>query len=235
MAGSSFALGPLAAIVLFVWLYFHNRHRRTHILTTGRPLTDPRALIWMDSWQVTIVGLGTAVENLQQAVINRLGTSAPSDLVVGVERIGYWGVDSRVERDQLVIRYRHALGFVHLVAYGENLYVAWESHINAAAWAEETLAQGVDKSTGLVVHANRVVSGYKKLNEYDVADSNFLAEWIHESVKREIKLKMAEHRIDQEIDFTVQRESRKDALAEQTESSPMSRQRQKSSRIQRIG
>ena len=31
----------------------------------------------------------------------------------------------------------------------------------------------------------------------------------HEAIKRELNLKIAEHKIDQEIDFTVQRESRK--------------------------
>jgi hypothetical protein len=121
-------------------------------------------------------------------------------------------VDSRVERDQIAIRYRHALGFVQIVAHGENLYVSWECHLNFAAWTEETLRKGVDRSTGLLVHANRVMSGSKYINEYDVADSNFLGEWMHEAVKRELRLKLAEHQIDQDIDFTVQRESRKEAL-----------------------
>ena len=79
-------------------------------------------------------------------------------------------------------------------------------------WGEETLAQGVDKITGKKVHANRIVWGVQYVDEYDLADSNFLAEWLHEAVKREVKLKMAEHKIDQEVDFTVQRESRKEAL-----------------------
>jgi hypothetical protein len=32
---------------------------------------------------------------------------------------------------------------------------------------------------------------------------------MHETLEQEVKLRMAEHRIDQETDFTVQRESRK--------------------------
>ena len=63
--------------------------------------------------------------------------------------------------------------------------------------------------TGVLVHANQVVPGTQAINEYDVADANFLSEWLHEAIKRELNLKIAEHKIDQEIDFTVQRESRK--------------------------
>ena len=70
----------------------------------------------------------------------------------------------------------------------------------------------MDRKSGENVVAKRVVAGFHQLNEYDISDSNFLTEWLHEIVSREIKLNMAEHKIDQEIDFTIQRESRKDAL-----------------------
>ena len=64
--------------------------------------------------------------------------------------------------------------------------------------------------------------------------SYFLAEWIHEAVKREVKLKMAELKIDQEIDFTVQRESRTGAI---TASSADKRQdkKKKTGRFKRLG
>jgi hypothetical protein len=204
--------GPFLAIGILVAFYFRNKRRRTYVLTTGKPQTDPRSLIWMDSWQATIAGLAESAEKASTGIMGRIQNGAPKDLAVNVEQIGYWTVDGRVIRDQVAIRYRRALGFIHVVPYGENLYVAWECHLNLAAWVEETLARGVDKITGKNVHANRIVSGVQVLNEYDVADSNFLAEWLHEAVKGEVKLRMAEHRIDQEVDFTVQRESRKEAL-----------------------
>jgi len=111
------------------------------------------------------------------------------------------------------VRHRRAIGFIHVVPYSDVLYVAWECHLNSASWVEQKLAAGVDRVSGLDVVANRVVSGTHRLNEYDVGDSNFLAEWMHEVVKREVKLRIAEAKIDQDVDFTVQRESRKDALA----------------------
>jgi hypothetical protein len=205
-------VGPVIAVGIFVALYFRNKKRRTYVLTSGKPQTDPRSLQWLDSWQATVAGLAASAQKLSESIMARVQRGAPQDLSIKVERVGYWSVDSRVIRDQVAVRYRRALGFIHVVPHGENLYVAWECHLNRAAWAEETLARGVDKVTGRNVHANRVVSGVQVLNEYDIADANFLAQWLHEAVKRELKLKMTEQQIDQEVDFTVQRESRKEVL-----------------------
>ncbi|MBP9805905.1 MAG: hypothetical protein KBE22_13520 [Candidatus Accumulibacter sp.] len=204
--------GPLLVVVALVALTYWARRRRTYVLTSGRPLIEPRRLRWMDSWQVTVAGLAAATPKLLAQVNERVLRGAPAGLGLQFERIGYWGADGRVEREQIAVRYRRALGFIHVVPYGENLYVGWECHLNSAAWVEEAVARGVDKVTGHLVHANRVVAGTQLLNEYDVADSNFLSEWLHEAIKRELLLQIAEHHIDQEIDFTVQRESRKDAL-----------------------
>ena len=205
-------LGPVLTIVVFVLLYFRARGRRTHVLTSGKPMTDPRLLRWMDSWQVSIRDLGTLHSGVMQGIIGRLGGSGPEGASVSIESIGYWGTDTWVEREQIVVRHRRAIGFIHVVCYGDVLYVAWECHLNSASWIEQALASGVDRASGLDVVANRVVAGWHRLNEYDLSDSNFLAEWMHEAVKREVKLRMAEHKIDQEIDFTVQRESRKGTL-----------------------
>ena len=143
------------------------------------------------------------------------------------------GTDSWVERDQVVVAHRRAIGFVHIEAYGDALFVAWESHLNSASWVEEKLSAGVDKESGLDVVANRVVAGRHQINEYDVSDSNFLSEWIHEAVKQELQLRMAEQKIDQEIDFTVQRESRTAAIIS-TDGSKQTKKKEKTSRFKRV-
>jgi hypothetical protein len=213
-------LGIFFTIGIFVWLFFRARGRRTYVLTSGKPLTDPRSLRWMDSWQVSISSLGKLASAVRQGIMTRLGSGGPDGANVAVERIGYWGTDRWVEREQIVISHRRAIGFIHVVSYGDVLYVAWESHLNSASWVEQTLTQGVDRVSGLNVVANHVIAGSHRLNEYDVSDSNFLAEWMHEAVKSEVKLRMAEHKIDQEIDFTVQRGSREDAVAASAQLSP---------------
>lgn len=225
--------GILIAAGLIIFLYIRSRKRRTYVLTSGKPKTDPRSLRWMDSWQASIPGLGSVASEVQQGIMDRLRESGPEGASVGVEKIGYWGTDSWVEREQTVIIHRRAMGFVHVVAYGDTLFTAWESHLNSASWVEEKLSAGVDRESKLDVVANRVVAGWHQINEYDVSDSNFLGEWIHEATKREIRLRMAEHRIDQEIDFTVQRESRTTALSSSPAEKP-SKQQEKKSRFRRV-
>ncbi len=207
---------PLGVVVFvggLVLVHYTTRGRRVYVLSGGKPKVEPRTLRWMDSWQANISGLGNSVPVIKEGVMARLAARAPRGAVVGTELIGYWGPDRWIEREQIVVRHQRAMGYVHVEPYGESLYVAWESHLNSALWAEETLGRGFDRVTKLYVVANRVVAGSRQLNEYDVSDSNFLSEWMHEAVKAEVKLRMAELRIDEEIDFTVQRESRKDALS----------------------
>jgi hypothetical protein len=72
--------------------------------------------------------------------------------------------------------------------------------------------RGFDQVSGKSVLINRIVARTQRLNEYDVTDTLFLTDWLHAHWIAVIKLKMAEHKIDQEIDFTVQRESRQAAL-----------------------
>lgn len=226
-------IGLLLAAMPAIWLYLRKRSRQTFVLASGKPLKDPRALHWMDSWQATVAALGPMGGAVRQGIIQRLGSNAPDDCVVETERIGYWGTDQWVEREQIVVTHRRAVGFVYVEPYGPTLYVGWESHLNAASWVEKTLATGVDRDSGLPVVANGVVAGWHRLNEYDVSDANFLAEWLHEAVKRELKLRMAEQKIDQDIDFTVQRESRKEVL-ERSPGTDGHRKERSTGRFQRI-
>ena len=226
-------VGIFAAAGVFVFMYFRARKRRTYVLTSGKPQTDPRALRWMDSWQGSIPQLGALDISVKKGIIERLLGGGPEGAKVDIERIGYWGTDSWVERDQVVVTHRRAIGFIHIEAYGDALFVAWESHLNSASWVEEKLSAGVDKESDLDVVANRVVAGHHQVNEYDVSDSNFLSEWIHGAVKQEVQLRMAEQKIDQEIDFTVQRESRTAAISS-TSDTKKAKKKDKASRFRRV-
>src|SRR5262249_13616950 len=147
-------------------------------------------------------------------LLERLCAATDKGIQVVTERIWYPGVDGKVEREQIVCTFRRAIGFAHVEAYGDDLFIGWDTHVNTGTWVEETLQRGVDRATGKVVLANRLVPWKQTPNEYDITDVNFLTEWLHACVVRVVRLKMEEHKIDQEIDFTIQRESRKDALIE---------------------
>ena len=206
-------VGPFVALGAVIGFVIRFRSRHTYVMTTGKPEEDPRALRWLDSWQVNIAELGPKKRDFKIGLMKRLVGDAAKGIKVETEKVGYWGPDGWVEREQIVVKHRRAFGFVHIVSYGEALYVGWESHLNAASWVERTLASGVDRKSGLDVAANRVEFGFHKLNEHDLGDANYLSEWLHQTVRSELKLQMAESKIDQEIDFSIQRESRTNAVS----------------------
>jgi len=207
-------IGPLLAIALVVFLLVRSNRRRTYVLTPGKPLQDPRLLRRFDSWQANIYGLGARAEEFRAELLRRLTTRAGTEpqFTVAPERIWYAGVDGKVEREQIVVGYRRALAFVHVEAHGDDLFVGWDSHVNTGTWVERTLASGIDRESGKYVVAKQVVLGTLTPNEYDVTDTSFVTEWLHTVATTLVRLKMEEHRIDQEIDFVIQRGSRDHVL-----------------------
>lgn len=207
-AGALFLAIGVALLVVYM------RRRKTFILSTGKPVFDPRAGIRLDYWQANVEHLGTRREDVRTELLKRLSSSSEREIFVAPEQIWYAGVDGKVEREQIVIRFRRAIGFVQIESYGEDLFVGWDTYVNSGTWIEETLSRGIDRVTGAYVAANRVVPGTQRPTEYDINDVNFLTEWLHAAVVRSVRLKMEELKIDQEIDFTIQRESRNAALSE---------------------
>jgi len=188
------------------------RRRCTLVLNTGKPNIDPRSLVRMDSWQVTLTGLGARQKSVLEAILNDLTQRQPPGVTMRPEWIGYASVDNKVEREQVVLTFRRAIAFLRLESYGTALYLGWDSHINAGVWAEQDIGRGIDRISGRPVVARRVVQGWQGPTEYDVSDVSFITEWLHACIVRVLKQQLAEYRIDQEIDFTIQRESRADAL-----------------------
>ncbi len=195
-------------VLIILWIL--EIRKPVYILTTGKPLFEPRRLQWLDSWQVNLLNMGDQVDELRKAIFQKLDTH--QNMSVEVETVGHWGVDNWIERNQIVVQHRRAMGFVSIEKYDNDLYISWEVHLNNATWAEETISKGTDKISGKKVQVNQVKFGWQDLTEFDVSDANFLSEYIHENIKKIIKLKMVECQIDQEIDFSVTRESRRNTL-----------------------
>ena len=78
---------------------------------------------------------------------------------------------------------------------------------------EQTVASGIDKASGDPVGISRVVPGTQPLTEYDLADLSCLMEWTHAQVVKLLKQLTAEKKIDQEIDFSIQRAERQKVVA----------------------
>ncbi len=204
-------LAPLGMLILLgagIALYLYMRQRKTFVLGTGKPTYDPRVIRRLDFWQASIQQLGPRRAAIRQDLLDRLAASSPKDTVVVPERIWYPGVDGKVEREQIVVRFQRGIGFVQIESYGEDLFVGWDTYVNAGTWVEETLSRGIDRATGAYAVAKRVVPGTLLPSEYDVHDGNFLTEWLHAAVVRTVRLAMEEAKIDQEVDFTIQRGQR---------------------------
>jgi len=212
VAFAFFAAWPFASMILLVtgiagFVYLKREPR--FVLSTGRPAQEPRDLARLDSWQVSLRGAGAAEADLRARIAAEIAASRPPDSSFADENIGYWGVDGREERRQMVVTFRRALAFVQIYAYHSDLYVAWDTHVNRGTWGEIKVIDGVDPTTGFRVVANSIGFLWHSPNEYDVTDASYLSEWVHALVVERVKEIVEERKISQEIDFKVLREERR--------------------------
>ena len=191
-------------------VYYLLRRRRAVVLSSGKPVAEPRELRIVDTWQTVIPGLGADTELLRERFFAVLQNPSMDGLRWRVERIWYWGLDGKEEREQIVLTFRRAIFFCHIYRYGQELYVGWDAHLNEAQWVEKTVATGIHKQSGEFTRVNTVEQGSQKLSEYDLTDVNCLIEWAHAKLVQLVKRLMEERQIDQEIDFTILRGDRQD-------------------------
>lgn len=232
------ALPPLGLLLLAgAGIAFYLLHqRRAVVLSPGKPVTEPRTLSVVDSWQAVISGLGADAGLLRQRFFTVLRDPPIAGLQSRVEKIWYWGLDGTVEREQIVLTFRRAIFFCHIYEYDQELYVGWDAHLNHGQWVEKTVGTGIHKESGDLTQVNTVGSGWQRLTEYDVTDANCLIEWTHTKLVQLVKRLMEERKIDQEIDFTILRGGRKDLTKpEQTGEGIQQAARRVTRKLVRIG
>jgi hypothetical protein len=176
--------------------------------TVATPEGEPRSLRLVDHWEALIVGLGDGLSEAQMRLLERVKGAPLERLRHHSEEIWYHGLDQLEVREQVVLEHGRGIVFVHVYRYGKDLFVGWDAHLNEARWVEQTLASGIDRATGELVALNTVVSGTQPNTEYDLIDLSTLIEWTHAQLVQVVKQLMEERRIDQEVDFTIQRGQR---------------------------
>jgi hypothetical protein len=202
---------PIIGILLLlaaVGLTVYTSKRRTYFLSPGKPVHEPRRLLRMDSWQTLVRDIGGESQKVKAAVKKELAIGLSEGVQIADEKIWYAGVDGPEEREQIVVTFRRGIGFIHIYSYGKDLYVGWDAHVNAGAWKEKQVADGLEPQTGEYCRVNTIESDWHVPNEYDITDTNCLIEWIHAAVTKVIKTSLAEYKIDQEIDFQILRGER---------------------------
>jgi hypothetical protein len=201
------ALGILILLAALGLTLYASR-RRTYFLSPGKPVLEPRKLLRMDSWQTLVRDIGGESQKVKAAVKKELAIGLTEGVQLDDEKIWYWGVDGTEEREQIVVTFRRAVGFIHIYSYGKDLYVGWDAHVNAGTWVEKQVADGLEPQTREYCRVNTIESGWHVPNEYDITDANCLIEWIHAAVTKVTKRILTEYKIDQEIDFHILRGER---------------------------
>lgn len=212
MAWSQWPLVMTPALVLayLAWRHLYVPAPRYRVVN-GCPSRPPRNLRGLDSWQAVVRDLGgqreDVVQRLEACLSQHLvGTDEP--VQIRREDIWYEGSSGKVERQQLTVSLRRAIVFVRIYQYGSDLFVGWDAHVNLLAWKETPVKTGHRATDGLKVDLVSVTTEVQPINEYDVTDANFLLEATHLHLTSLLKDVLREREIDQELDFSIVRESR---------------------------
>lgn len=189
-------------------------HRTPKLVRSpGKPLAEPRVLSYLDAWQTVVFNAGDTADDIRSRLFATFQDGSADRFTCATERIWYWGLEGKTERDQMVLRYNRGIVFCQVHRYGSDLYVGWDAHLNLGAWTEKVLRSGVDKETGKRIRLMTVERAVQSSNEYDLVDLNCLLEWTHARLSNVLRNYLKEREIDQEIDFAIIRGSRQDATA----------------------
>ena len=203
----------LAAVLAIV------RMRRYPVfINPGRPEAEPRSLRLVDSWQTVIGGLGAAWTEARERLHAQLNESQVPGIKTRLENISYLTPDGKQEREQIALHLGRGVVFCHFYPYGDDRYVGWEAFMNYGAWEEFVIARGYDRRLRKPVVINNVRPVSAMVTEYDLIDLNAVTEWTHTRLVNVLRRLVAEHKIDQEIDFQIMRGERQSLL--KTEGTP---------------
>lgn len=213
MAASTLTQQPwiLLAFLLFLAVggLFRSLRRpdkRALFAGSAQPARDPWQLRSWDRWQAMMMELGSARDAVALDVFSELVRGRAHGITCERDRIWYWTHEGKSEREQYVVRFRRAMVFVSVDAYGVDLYVEWNSHLNSGEW-RETVGPQVQRG-GRRLLLTSVAPGAARLTDFDAADANYLGEWVHSILVRILKRHLADRRIDQAIDFQIIRGNR---------------------------
>jgi hypothetical protein len=205
----------LSGLVMGVICAFITWYRRKVVINAGRPVAEPRTLRLVDNWSTMANELGRDWREVRDQLFKRLGEGLKLNIQSRLEKISYVTPDGKQEREQFVLSQGRGIVFCHVYPYGDDLYIGWDAHLNYGQWVESTLATGYDSRLRAPTAINTVTPGVARVTEYDLIDVNSLTEWVHSRVVQVVKQVMAEHKLDQEIDFKILRGERQSLLRNQ--------------------
>jgi hypothetical protein len=201
-------LGALGALIAGIFVLRRAVKRPVLVRTEGKPQAEPRHLSRVDSWQAVLFGAGQQAMRFREQFLEQLKSRPTEGFRYAVEKVWYWGLDGKEEREQIVLSTGRAIVFCQIYQYGSDLYAGWDGHVNYGQWVEQTIARGFDPQMSKPVAISTVVPGTQSISEYDLIDLSCLMDWTHAQFVKLCKQLIRELRIDQEIDFKVLRGGR---------------------------
>jgi hypothetical protein len=182
-------------------------NRPGHVLSPGKPPEEPRDLIAWAKWRALIPDLAGKAEDLKRDVKAELLSGKVDETIrMAEERIGYWGLDGKEEREQLTAIFRRGIASLLVYPYDKDLFVSWETYLNVGTWAEEEVATGIDVVTGKFTRVMTIKPTRQVPNEYEIADLDCLTEWVHNAMVKVVKRYKKDYKIDKRFDFQIIRE-----------------------------
>jgi hypothetical protein len=197
--------------ILALW---RSSHRPLLVHCAGKPDGEPRSLVRVDSWQTVIFGLGDRESFFRSLLLAQLASPPTERFRWHVEKVWYWGLDGKEEREQIVLSLGRGLVYCQIYQYGKDLYIGWDGNVNYGQWVEQQVGKGIDKKTRRLTAIMSVVPGTQAVSEYDLIDLNCLMEWTHAQMVKLAKNFISELKIDQEIDFKILRGDRQGITGE---------------------
>jgi hypothetical protein len=207
MSQSLLVLPGLAAIV--VGAMWSMRRPRLYA-NVKRPELAPRRLFLVDSWQTSVPDVGPYFSQLVSRIERAVNAVDPA---IGArwENHQYrtpYGFESR---SRLTLTKGQAVVHLHIYPFANDAFVGWDGYMNWARWAE-TEAVSTNVRDGKRVDYRSLAVGPHIPNDFDLVELNALCELVHRRIVTEIKALLKEKQIEAEIDFSIIRGNRENAL-----------------------
>ena len=169
-------IGILLILLGVIGIFVFYRSPRL-VNSAGKPLAEPRMLSYLDAWQTVVFGAGDGAERIKEELFTYFEGYKQYRFSFTLEKIWRWGLDGKVEREQIVLRFGRGLVFCQVYKYGSDLYIGWDAHLNIGSWKERELATGIDKGTGKRVKVMTIEQAVQPVTEFDLIDLNCLLEF----------------------------------------------------------
>jgi hypothetical protein len=189
------------------------RRREATILSSGRPVEDPRLLRVIDNWGALIRGAKNSENEMKTRVKATLDNAPEMGFSNRFETIEYYSPDGKQSREQLVITRNKVILFFHCYQFGPDLYLSWDSYLNIVTWSDKTSVRGTLGLFGRLVELRDAEKVWTTPTEYDLIEHNSLSAWFHERLRGEIEALATERELTLALDFDVTKSDRSIALS----------------------